>query len=129
MSPIETGDTRTGRVVPAAGTVDVRGSGRANAAEHSPSPACQCYCECGCGGRAARRGELRRVTLPIFGLECGAAVAAERELEKTPGVVHAYVNPATEMAYVEFDACACGTDALKQAVRSAGLRAGAPLFR
>jgi copper chaperone CopZ len=85
----------------------------------------------GSGGRSHTPGTVRRVTVPIFGLGCGGsgAEAVERALEKTRGVVHAYVNPATEMAYVEFDCCACGTESLNEAVRSAGLRAGPPVFR
>jgi copper chaperone CopZ len=74
---------------------------------------------------------VRRVTVPIFGLGCGGSGAetVERALERTPGVRHAYVNPATEMAYVEYDACACGVEALKEAVRRAGLRPGHPALR
>jgi cation transport ATPase len=46
-----------------------------------------------------------RITLPIYNLGCGGggALAIERTLTKAPGVVYAYVNPLTEMAYVEFD--------------------------
>jgi copper chaperone CopZ len=92
-----------------------------------------CAAGCRCCDPAAReaRGEMRRVTVPIFGLGCGGSGAdtAERALERTPGVRHAYVNPATEMAYVEFDACACSAEALKDAIRSAGLRPGHPSQR
>ena len=44
----------------------------------------------------------------------------ERALGGVPGVVHAYVNPSTEMAYVEYDPERTGVDRLKRAVQSAG---------
>ena len=98
-------------------------------------PRCDCAAGCGagcacCDSRPARR-DVRRVTVPIFGLGCGGAgfETVERALAATPGVLRAYVNPATEMAYVEFDGCACGTEALKDAVRRAGLRPGHPGYR
>jgi cation transport ATPase len=47
----------------------------------------------------------QRITLPIYNLGCGGggSLAIERALTKTPGVAQAYVNPATEMAYVVYD--------------------------
>ncbi len=47
----------------------------------------------------------QRVTLPITDLGCAGsgAIIVERALLHIPGVSRAYVNPATEMAYVEFD--------------------------
>jgi len=47
----------------------------------------------------------QRMTLPIYNLGCGGgeALAVEHALTQTPGVVYVYVNPLTEMAYVEFD--------------------------
>jgi cation transport ATPase len=47
----------------------------------------------------------QRITLPIYNLGCGGgeAVGIEQALAQAPGVVYAYVNPLTEMAYVEFD--------------------------
>ena len=46
-----------------------------------------------------------RVTLPIYNLGCGGggALTIERALAKSPGVLEAYVNPLTEMAYVVYD--------------------------
>lgn len=109
------------------------GGPAAKDAEAAPEHICRCGCAAGCPccDPRATRGEVRRVTVPIFGLGCGGAGAetVERALERTPGVVYAYVNPATEMAYVEFDTCACDTEALKEAVRRAGLRPGHPGFR
>jgi cation transport ATPase len=47
----------------------------------------------------------QRITLPIYNLGCGGggSLAIERALTKAPGVAQAYVNPATEMAYVVYD--------------------------
>ena len=91
-----------------------------------------CACECCSGGSesVAGPGQRVRVTLPIFGLGCGTeAPIVERALVKVPGVVHAYVNPATEMAYVDYHSCACNAEGLQDAVASVGLRAGVPGFR
>jgi cation transport ATPase len=48
---------------------------------------------------------IQRITLPIYNLGCGGgeARAIEHGLTQAPGVVYVYVNPLTEMAYVEFD--------------------------
>lgn len=75
------------------------------------------------------RVETVRLILTIFDLGCGGggALAVERALIRTPGVHHAYVNPATEMAYVEFDPARCTVETLVQAVRRAGFRASDPL--
>lgn len=47
----------------------------------------------------------QRITLPIYNLGCGGGgtLSIERALAKVPGVAYAYVNPLTEMAYIEFD--------------------------
>ena len=47
----------------------------------------------------------QRITLPIYNLGCGGgeAHAIEHGLTQAPGVVYVYVNPLTEMAYIEFD--------------------------
>jgi cation transport ATPase len=47
----------------------------------------------------------QRITLPIYNLGCGGgeARAIEHGLTQAPGVVYVYVNPLTEMAYIEFD--------------------------
>lgn len=67
---------------------------------------------------------LRRVTFPIDGLYCGAALPLERALARVGGVTRAYVNPATEMIYVEYDTRHCGDDDIATAVRSAGYTIG-----
>ena len=78
-----------------------------------------------------RSAGFRRVTVPIYGLACGGggALTAERSLARVPGVKRAYVNPLTEMAYVEYDPAITDQAALIAALESAGLRAGAPSLR
>lgn len=73
----------------------------------------------------------QRVIVPIGGLACGGggALAVERALERTPGVVRVYVNPLTEMAYVQFDAAQTSAGHLVAAVERAGFRAGEPVVR
>jgi copper chaperone CopZ len=53
----------------------------------------------------------------------------ERALAQTPGVVYVYVNPATEMAYVEYDPALSDPDRLVKVVEHAGFRAGIPSLR
>lgn len=65
-----------------------------------------------------------RATLPILGLTWGGggALAVERALQQAAGVLRAYANPATEMAYVEYDAEQTDLDALQTAIEQAGYR-------
>ena len=74
---------------------------------------------------------VARVTLEIFGLGCGGggALAIERALVRIQGVARAYVNPATETAYVEYDPETVRPNELVAAVEHAGFRAGAPVQR
>lgn len=67
-----------------------------------------------------------RVTIPVLGFSCGGggALAAERALTRLPGVVRVYVNPATEMAYVEFDVALATPQRLVAALEGVGFRAG-----
>lgn len=67
-----------------------------------------------------------RITVPIFGLGCGGggALTVERCLATTPGVLRAYVNPLTEMAYVEYDASVVGPRQVADAIERTGFRAG-----
>ena len=69
-----------------------------------------------------------RDTFPIAGLSCGGggALTVERALLETPGVIRAYVNAATEMAYVEFDPGQTGLVDLKEAIESTGCRTTLP---
>jgi copper chaperone CopZ len=63
--------------------------------------------------------------LPLS-LECGggSAPVAERALEGIPGVLRVYANPATEMAYVEYDPERCDADRLRAALHEMGLGTG-----
>lgn len=79
------------------------------------------------GNIADKRGKetemkMNSITLPIYGLGCGGggAVAAERVLGRLPGVAHVYVNPATEMAYVQYDPALADGDRLSAALAEAG---------
>ena len=53
----------------------------------------------------------------------------ERALARTPGVVYVYANPATEMAYIEFDPALVDADRLVKVVEQVGFRAGEPSLR
>lgn len=75
--------------------------------------------------------KTQRFTLPIYDLSCGGggSLLIERALAHTPGVVYAYVNPATEMAYVEYDPALSDPGRLVKVVERAGFRAGVPSLR
>lgn len=72
-----------------------------------------------------------RLTIAIYGLACGGggALTVERVLVRSRGVLRAYVNPATEMAYVEYDQVQTDPRQLVAAVESVGFRAGEPSVR
>ncbi len=74
---------------------------------------------------------IRRVTFPIYNLSCGGggSLTIERTILRVDGVRNAYVNPATEMAYVEFDPSRCTPDVLTEAVERVGFHTGAPAIR
>lgn len=65
---------------------------------------------------------LTHTTLPLTDLGCGGgdALTVERELARVNGVARVYVNPLTEMAYVEYDAALCSHAELTAALRRAG---------
>jgi len=67
--------------------------------------------------------------IPVFGLGCGAAGATtiERELAAIDGVLRAYVNPATETAYIDYDPAETDAWALARVIEHAGYRAGRPV--
>jgi copper chaperone CopZ len=69
-----------------------------------------------------------RLTLPIEGLACGGGgtLTIERALAKLPGVERVYVNPATEMAYVEIDPIRCSRTDLARTIEQLGFRVEAP---
>jgi len=73
----------------------------------------------------------QRVTIPIGGFSCsvGGALTPERALRGAPGVVRTYVNPATEMTYVEYDPTKTAPPALVTAIEHAGFRPDAPVVR
>ena len=73
----------------------------------------------------------QRVTLPINDLSCGGGgvLLVERALARIPGVVYVYVNPATEMAYVEYDPICSDPTCLIKAIEDAGFHAGVPSIR
>ena len=72
---------------------------------------------------------IRQVRIPIYDLGCGGAgaTAIERELAATHGVLRAYVNPATETAYVDYTQAETDAPAITRAIRGAGHRAGQPI--
>ena len=76
-------------------------------------------------GRLPAAARRLRLTLSVMGLKRGddEALKAEWALEQIPGVIHAYVNPATEMAYIEYDPELTGEHDLAEAIDSAGFRA------
>ena len=71
----------------------------------------------------------RQVRIPVYGLGCGGAGATtiERELAATDGVLRAYVNPATETAYIDYDAAEIDPWSLARAIERAGYRPGRPV--
>jgi len=70
----------------------------------------------------------QRLTMTIYDLGCGGggALMIERAVARTPGVIAAYVNPATEMAYVTFDSERCTQDTVARVVAACGFRTGSP---
>jgi Cu+-exporting ATPase len=70
---------------------------------------------------------IRGLRIPILDLDCGTAGrTVERELIGVNGVLRAYVNPATEMAYVDYDPAEADSRALVRAIERAGHRPGQP---
>ena len=71
----------------------------------------------------------RNLQIPIYGLGCGGAGAqvVERELAAADGVIRAYVNPATETAYVDYDRAETDPSALAKVIERAGYRPGLPV--
>lgn len=60
----------------------------------------------------------------IEGLSClgGGAANLERELARLPGISEVYVNPATEVAYLWYDADALSVPAILETIERAGYR-------
>jgi hypothetical protein len=63
--------------------------------------------------------------LEIHGLTCGGggSLSAERALLRLKGVRRAYVNPAMEMAYIEYDPIMLEPSDLVRAIEAIGLHA------
>ena len=76
-----------------------------------------------------RMDTKRHLEIPVFDLGCGGAGASmiERELAATDGVLRAYVNPASETAYVDYDPAEVDPAHLVLAIERAGYRPGVPL--
>lgn len=75
--------------------------------------------------------KTHRITLPIYRLSCGGGgtLTIQRALARSTGVIHAYVNPATEMAYVEYDPAQISPECLAATVEQTGFHAGVPCLR
>ena len=73
----------------------------------------------------------QRITLPINDLSTrgDGVLIVQQALEKAPGVVHVYINPSIEMAYIEFDPALVDPVRLAKVVEDAGFRAGVPSLR
>jgi hypothetical protein len=73
----------------------------------------------------------QRVTVPIldFGCARSGALIVERALVHAPGVIRAYVNTATEMAYIEYDPARTDISHLLAAISQSGFQAGTPISR
>ena len=70
----------------------------------------------------------RSATVLLEDSACGgSAHAIEEALRKVPGVSRAYVNPATEVAFVEYDGDRCTDADLVTAVESLGVRTIRPV--
>lgn len=67
----------------------------------------------------------RHVSIPVFGVLC-AAPSVGNVLVDLPGVISAYVNPATEFAEIDFDEDRITIEELAQAIRGCGFRVGEP---
>ena len=59
-------------------------------------------------------------TLPVNALGCSGATTLEKVLRDVPGVLRVYVNPVTEMAYVEYDGDRCEERVLETALEREG---------
>jgi len=66
------------------------------------------------------------ITLPIYGLTHagGGKLLLEQTLMRVPGVVHAYVNADTEMAYVKYDSDCSSPAQIIKVIKLAGFEAG-----
>ncbi len=70
--------------------------------------------------------QQQRVMVPILDLACGGggAMEVERALERLPGILQVYVNPATEIAYVHCDPTRYDPAKIVAAIEGTGFHAG-----
>ena len=66
--------------------------------------------------------KTQRITLPVHNLGCAMSgpLIAERALVQTTGVTYVFINPATEMAYIEYDPKLVYPDQLSAALERVG---------
>ncbi len=64
--------------------------------------------------------ETTRIALAVSDLTCGDVPRLERVLCQIPGIIRVYINPLTEMAYIEYDAGIVTADELATAAHRAG---------
>lgn len=68
-----------------------------------------------------RTRTIRHLALPIREIGCAAAAPSiDHALRDVPGVTRVYVNPVTEMAYIEYRSGECDESALRAALDRAG---------
>jgi copper chaperone CopZ len=99
---------------------------------HDPGADCDRQAEIKMVPRAVtNKPAIERVTLPITDLSGGGGdpLSIERALLTVEGVRNAYVNPAMEMAYVEYDPSRCNPEQLTAAIAHIGYHAGPPVMR
>lgn len=73
---------------------------------------------------------LQHLTMSIGNLSCGGggSLTIERALKKTDGVTRVYVNPALEMAYIEYDPDRIDVDRICEIVAQLGFEVGSPAW-
>ncbi len=70
----------------------------------------------------------RTVRIRLLDIGCVAeAIGLERRLARTLGVLGAMVNPATDTAYIRYDAFMTSPDRLRTAIAAAGFRTTEPI--
>lgn len=79
--------------------------------------------------KPASDNTAKQITLPVYQLGCGGggALTLERRLAKTSGVLYVYVNPVTEIAYVDYDPTQIDSGGLRAVITRAGY--GPPRIR
>jgi copper chaperone CopZ len=72
-----------------------------------------------------------KITVPICGVSCWGTDGAliEYALTAIDGVNSVYVNPAMEMAYLQYDPATCGVAEFAAAIERIGFHVGKVSFR